>query len=134
LGTPENEVERYRAMLEGVAFVEKLCFVYLKSLGARVSGPVAAPGTGSGRRSEPTSSAFRSLSRTRPSQRSGWRSWRAGTGSVAGTAARMTRTLVRLEPDEDSGEQLAENFDRFATALIERGYISADLARQAKTI
>lgn len=139
LGTPENEIERYRAMMEGVAFVEKLCFVYLESLGARVSGPVALTGGGAGNR---LWSQIRAdvlglpvvIPRSAEPAVGMAILARAGTGSIAGAAARMTRALVRLEPDEDSGEQLAENFDRFVMALVERGYIPADLARQARTI
>ncbi len=138
LGTPENEVERYRAVLEGVAFMEKLCLVYLESLGARVSGPVALTGGGAGNR---LWSQIRAdvlglpvvIPRSAEPAVGMAILARAGTGSVAAAAARMTRVSVRLEPDEDNGERLAESFDRLASALIERGYISEDLAQRART-
>lgn len=138
LGAPENEVERYRAVLEGVAFTEKLCFAYLESLGARVSGPVVL--TGGGARNRLWSQLRADVlglpvvipRSTEPAVGMAILA-RAGTGSVADAAARMTRARIQLEPDEDNTERLAANFDRFATALVERGYISADLARQART-
>src|SRR5215211_4015925 len=46
IGEPKDEADRFRAVLEGVAFVERLCFAYLESLGASVSGPVSATGGG----------------------------------------------------------------------------------------
>jgi sugar (pentulose or hexulose) kinase len=137
LGASENEVERYRAVLEGVAFTEKLCFAYLESLGARVSGPVALTGGA-------TKNWFWSQLRAdvlglpvvipRSAEAAAGMAIlaRAGTGSVADTADRMTRDPVRFEPDEESRERLAGNLDRLATALVERGYISEDLARRAR--
>ncbi len=138
LDGPESEVERYRAVLEGVAFTEKLCFVYLESLGARVSGPVALTGGGTNSR---LWSQLRADVLGLPVVIPGSAEpavgmailARAGTGSVAEAAARMIRDPSRIEPDEAGREQLAENFDRFVTALVERGYASADLARRARS-
>jgi sugar (pentulose or hexulose) kinase len=47
LGTPADDVERYRAILEGVAFVERLGYERLTELGAEPAGSVAATGRGS---------------------------------------------------------------------------------------
>lgn len=137
LGEPGGEIDRYRAMLEGVAFVEKLCFSYLRSLGADISGPVAL--TGGGARSR-----FWSQLRAdvlglpvvlpRSSEPSVGMAIlaSAGEGSVADAAARMSRVVDRLEPDEGRAEQLAENFNRLVAALVERGYMPADLSRYAR--
>ena len=46
LGTPKDEVDRYAALLQGVAFVERLCFDYLDLLGAPVDGPKVLTGGG----------------------------------------------------------------------------------------
>lgn len=47
LGTPADEVERYRAILEGVAFIERLGYERLRQLGARPEGGIVASGRGS---------------------------------------------------------------------------------------
>jgi sugar (pentulose or hexulose) kinase len=49
-GGGEGGVDRYRAMLEGVAFVERLGYERLAALGAPARPPVAACGGGSGSR------------------------------------------------------------------------------------
>lgn len=47
LGVAADEVERYRAVLEGVAFVERLGYERLRGLGAEPQGPVITTGGGS---------------------------------------------------------------------------------------
>lgn len=44
LGTPRDSIELYRAILEGVAFVERLCFDYMKMLGASLAGTFSISG------------------------------------------------------------------------------------------
>lgn len=136
-GEPADEVERYRAVLEGVAFTEKLCFVYLESLGARVSGPVALTGGGANSRlwSQLRADVLGlpvSIPRSAEPAIGMVILARGGKGSVINTTTRMTREGATIEPDEAGGEKLAENFDRFITSLVERGYIPQDLARQAR--
>lgn len=59
---------------------------------------------------------------------------RAGAGSVTAVAARMTRVAELFEPNERRTEELLDNFDRFTRELLERGFISRDLADRAKPI
>ena len=47
LGEPADEIEAYRAALEGVAFVERLAYDHLEALGAAPDGAVAVAGGGS---------------------------------------------------------------------------------------
>jgi sugar (pentulose or hexulose) kinase len=137
LGEPEDDVDRYRAVLEGVAFVERLCFACVESLGAKVSGPVALTGGGTKSRlwSQLRADVL-GLPVTIP--RSAEPSVgmailaRAGTGSVAEAAAQMSAVAEQFEPDKDRAERLAENCDRLMTAFVERGYISESLARRAR--
>ena len=44
LGEPSDEIDLYAALLQGVAFVERLCFDYLHLLGAPVSGDLSLTG------------------------------------------------------------------------------------------
>ena len=46
LGTPADEVDAYAALLQGVAFVERLCFDYLDLLGAPTGGELSLTGGG----------------------------------------------------------------------------------------
>jgi sugar (pentulose or hexulose) kinase len=49
LGEPSDEIEKYAALLEGVAFIERLCFDYLDMLGAPIDGPLVLTGGGAKR-------------------------------------------------------------------------------------
>ncbi|MCL6437623.1 MAG: hypothetical protein K6T51_03345 [Rubrobacteraceae bacterium] len=137
LGEPEDETDYYRAILEGVAFVERLCFVHLESLGAEVSGPVALAGGGA-------RSAVWAQIRADvlgmpvviPRYSGGAVGMailaHAGGGSVTETATRMSQVGSRFEPCEDCSVRLADNFDQLVQAFVERGYISEDLAKRAR--
>jgi D-ribulokinase len=46
LGQPADEIDQYAALLQGVAFIERLCFDYLEMLGAPVGGPFVLSGGG----------------------------------------------------------------------------------------
>jgi sugar (pentulose or hexulose) kinase len=139
LKEPQNPLDRYLMILEGVAFAERLCFAYLQMLGARVSGPVALTGGGSRSRFW---SQLRADVLGRPVYipRSAEPAVgmailaRAATGSVAKAAARMTHAAEWFEPVPSRTARLAENFDRLVRELVERDYISSELARQAKLV
>jgi sugar (pentulose or hexulose) kinase len=133
---PVDEVDRFRAVLEGVAFVERLCFKHLESLGASVSGPVSA--TGGGAKSKAWSRIRADVLRLpvvvpHSAEASVGMAIlaRAGEGSVTGAASRMSRTQWEFEPGDSNGK-LAENFERLTSAFVERGYIPEDLARHAR--
>jgi sugar (pentulose or hexulose) kinase len=135
VGQPEDDADRFRAVLEGLAFVERLCFAHLETLGATVSGPISA--TGGGAKSRPWSQIRADVLglpvvvpvSAEASVGMGILA-RAGEGSVTEAASRMSRTRWKFEPEGDDGD-LAENFQRLAAAFVERGYISEDLARRA---
>lgn len=136
IGEPEDEADRFRAVLEGVAFVERLCFAHLESLGADVSGPVSV--TGGGAKSRVWSQIRANVlgvSVTVPRSAEGSVGMailaRAGDGSVTEAASSMSRVKWRFEPGDGNGK-LAENFERLLSAFVERGYISEDLARRAR--
>ncbi len=139
LGDPVDDVDRYRGVLEGVAFVERLCFSYLQSLGAHVSEPVALTGGGaksrfwSQLRSDVLEMPVTIPRSAEPSVGMAILA-RAGDGPVAETASRMSRTLERFEPDAGRTERLAPNFERLTKAFVERGYISEDLAQSSRMV
>jgi sugar (pentulose or hexulose) kinase len=137
LGDPEDDVDRYRAVLEGVAFVERLCFSYLRSLGAHVSEPVALTGGGaksrfwSQLRADVLEMSVTIPHSAEPSVGMAILA-HAGEKSVAEAASRMSRTLEQFEPDAGRTERLASNFERLTKAFVERGYISEDLAQRSR--
>ena len=130
LGTPRDEVERYRATLEGVAFVERLGYERLAALGAIPDGPIASSGRGS-------SSAVWNYIRAsvlggpvvaKPS---------AGTDlgacilAAAGTVHPDLDTAMRamavtgeeVRPQEDEQAALQRNHDRFVSAIRDRSWL-----------
>ena len=46
-GTPQNEADEYRAILEGIAFAERYAFEILEGAGAQISGAIYSAGGGS---------------------------------------------------------------------------------------
>jgi D-ribulokinase len=136
IGKPEDETDCFRAVLEGMAFVERLCFAYLESLGASVSGPVSTTGGGAKSRlwSQIRADVL-GVSVTVPRSAEGSVGMailaRAGDGSVAEAATKMSQTLWEFEPGARNGK-LVENFERLMSAFVERDYISEDLARRAR--
>jgi xylulokinase len=46
-GSPQNEADEYRAILEGIAFAERYTFEILESAGAQISGAIYSAGGGS---------------------------------------------------------------------------------------
>lgn len=137
LGDPVDDVDRYRAVLEGVAFVERLCFSYLQSLGAQVSEPVTLTGGGaksrfwSQLRADILEMPVTIPRSAEPSVGMAILA-RAGENSVAKTASRMSHTLEQFEPDAERIERLAPNFERLTKSFVERDYISDDLAEGSR--
>ncbi|WP_435129636.1 FGGY-family carbohydrate kinase [Actinacidiphila sp. bgisy144] len=48
LGTPSGDADLHASLLQGVAYVERLCLAYVRQLGARIEGPVAFTGGATG--------------------------------------------------------------------------------------
>jgi sugar (pentulose or hexulose) kinase len=133
---PEDDTDCFRAVLEGVAFVERLCFAYLELLGASVAGPISATGGGAKSRfwSQLRADVL-AVSVVVPHLSEASEGMailaRAGEGPVAETASSMSQVKWRFEPGDQNGD-LAENFERLTSAFVERGYISEELARRAR--
>jgi sugar (pentulose or hexulose) kinase len=131
LGEPETEIESYRAILEGVAFVERLGYERLSSLGMRIEPPVAATGRGS---SSAVWNRIRATVQGRPLVQAAGASTARGACIVAaaGTlhrdlasaAAAMAATGDVVEPNPEEAEALEASYRRFVDALVDRGWIS----------
>lgn len=131
VGTAADEVDSYRAMLEGVAFVERLGYERLAALGAGAHGPIAAAGGGS---ASSVWSRIRASVLDRPFLQKPGASTALGAAILAAagsihsdltsaTAAMSVRGSEVL-PDPAEQDALEQSFQRLKTALVDRGWLS----------
>jgi sugar (pentulose or hexulose) kinase len=137
LGSPAGEADRYAALLQGVAFVEKLCYAYLRSLHANVAGRITV--TGGGSRSQywcqlRADILGRPLHRPRQTEPAFGMAVlaAAGTGSLTGTARRMVRLSGTVDPRPGGPQRFVEPFGRLVDELLRLGYIDDELAKTAQ--
>jgi D-ribulokinase len=136
LGTPRSDVDSYAAVLQGVAYLERLCYTYLETLGATVDGHTMITGGGSRSRYW---SQLRADILDRPLYRPAQPEpafgmavvAAAGIGSLTVTARRMVRLAGVVEPRPGAAARFAEPFGRFVAELERRGYIDPALAARA---
>lgn len=137
LGTPRDEADLYAAILQGVAFVERLGLAYVEALGAQVAETVAF--TGGATRSDPwTQLRADVLGRAatvpcHPDSAVGMAIVAAaGPGSVAAASERMVHTAKVFEPRPERTERYLHVYRRMVAELERRGYIDARLAGAAR--
>jgi sugar (pentulose or hexulose) kinase len=132
IGTPADEAETYRSVLEGVAFTERLGFAGLAAAGAPVRGTLRAVGGGS---RSPVWLRIRATVQGRPVEVPQQPASGFGAAVLAAAAtvhdglpsaaAAMVRTGHRVEPDEHDRDALEASYARFIAALRERGWLDA---------
>jgi sugar (pentulose or hexulose) kinase len=130
LGEPADEVERYRATLEGVAFVERLGYDRLRELGAVPEPPIAVAGGGSRSR---VWNRIRATVLEVPVLEKAGATTAAGACilAAAGTlhpdlataCQEMAAEGERVEPDEGERDTLEASYQRFVEAVGERGWL-----------
>jgi len=135
VGAPADEVEAYRAALEGVAFVERLAYDRLAALGARAEGPVATAGGGSRSR---VWNRIRATALERPLVVPATPTSAFGAAVLAATgtlhddltsaAAAMVSVRAGVEPDEREAPALLESYERLVEELRQRGWIGGERA------
>jgi D-ribulokinase len=137
LGQPRTDVEAFSAILQGVAFVERLSLAYVKALGARVDGTLAFTG-GATRSAWWTQLRADVLGRAArlpryPESAVGMAIVAAaGSGSVADTADRMVRVDRVVEPRSECTDRYLPMYWRMLDELERRAYISPELAAVAR--
>lgn len=139
VGEFAGAADEYAAVLQGVAFVERLAFASLRRLGADVSGPVCVTG-GATRSRYWTGLRATVLDRqlhlpATPEPAFGMAVLAAAGstgGGLAATAARMVRVGEVVEPQPGGGERFTDAYHRFVDALAARGYVDPGMARYAK--
>ena len=128
---PVDRVEAYRAILEGVAFLERLGYERLADLGASLQGPLRAAGAGS--RSQAWS-AIRAtvlhlpIVRTQSAETVFGACVLAAAGTLHETLrdasdAMVTTAGPEVEPVAAERDRLDDSYRRFVAALAERGWL-----------
>ena len=130
LGAPHDDVERYRAVLEGVAFVERLGLERMAALGAPADPPLAVTGAGSGSR---VWNRIRATVLGRPVlERPGATTAlgacilaAAGTlhPDLAGATAAMGATGPTVDPVESEAPAMEDSYRRFRAEVATRGWV-----------
>lgn len=126
-----SSVDEYRAVLEGVAFVERLGYERLGRLGAALAGPLRSAGGGS--RSD-VWTAIRAtvlgvaIARPATANTSFGACILAAAGTLhpsldAATDAMVDDTHAHVDPVAGEGDRLEESYRRFADAVAERGWL-----------
>jgi sugar (pentulose or hexulose) kinase len=131
VGRTGDLVEAYRAVLEGVAFVERLGYERLAALGAPAAPPVRTAGGGG--RSDVWSSIRAGVlgvpvARVASADTAFGACVLAATGTVHGSLSEAGDAMVAepgppAEPDPVEREQLEANYGRFVAALREKGWL-----------
>lgn len=131
LGQPADEIDRYRAVLEGLAFVERLGYERLRELGASPRGSIVSAGGGS------RSAVWNTIRATvlgRPLLAKPGASTALGACilAAAGTlhpdlapaTAAMAAGGELVEPDASEYDAMDLSYRRFLSGLVERGWVA----------
>ena len=137
LGDAADEVDRYAALLQGVAFAERLCFDYLDHLGAPIDGPLTLTG-GAARsrywcqlRADVLGRPVRLPEHAEAALGMAVLAASHARGSVAAAAGRMVRAGEQIEPRADRAGRFEASYRRLVAALQERGWLDAEVAGHA---
>ncbi|MFG1672149.1 FGGY-family carbohydrate kinase [Streptomyces sp. Y7] len=139
LGEPESDADLWAALLQGVAFTERLCLDYLHHLGAPLDGPLTFTG-GAARsrywnqlRADVLGRPARVPRETEPAL--GMAALAAyGTNaapSLAQAAEAMVRIGATVEPRPDRTARFAEPYARLVDELTARGWLPPPVAAHA---
>jgi len=137
LGRPADEAERFAALLQGVAFVERLCFDYVDLLGLPADGMLTLTGgaTRSRRwcqlRADVLGRDVRLVEQPHPAVGMAILAASAG-GDLAGASDAFVRTSEVIEPRTGRGAQLGRQYLRLVAELVDRGWLGEPLAEHAR--
>ncbi len=137
LGEPADEGEHFAALLQGLAYIERLCLDYVTLLGARVEGELAL--TGGATRSRYLCQ-LRADVLGRPVRLLESAESALGMAILAASAGRstaeVTREMVRtrdvIEPRADRVERFREPYARLLAELERRGWLDSEVADYAR--
>lgn len=133
-----DEVDRYRAALEGVAFLERMGYQYLAHLGAPAEGPISTAGAGSASRvwNAIRATVLQVPLMAKPAATTGLGACiLAASGTLhpdLGAAGAMAVSGEMVEPVEEEWEPLERSYRRFVAALAERGWRTPGSTRPSR--
>ena len=136
LGTPADEIDLFAALLQGVGFIERLCFDYLDLLGAPAEGDLRLTG-GAARSSYWCQLRADILGRSVCLPESaeaalGMAVLAASAGRrVADVAKEMVRIREVIEPRPDRAARFREPYIRLIRELSRRGWVQSALVEHA---
>lgn len=136
-GTPRDEADHYASLLQGVAYVERLSFDYLSSIGADVDGTLTFTG-GATRGRYWTQLRADILGRSvylpeTAEPAFGMAVLAAAEGENLGECAqRMTRLRECIEPRQDKSKIFLEPYLKLVREFQQLGWISSALAAHAE--
>jgi D-ribulokinase len=137
LGGDGSEADRFAAVLQGVGYVERLCYDYLDLLGAPIDGDLRL--TGGAAKNEywcqlRADILGRPVSLPENSEPAlGMAVLAASPGrDAADVAAEMVRIRVTIDPRTGSTERFEAAYGRFVDELEGRGWLGAALAAHAR--
>ncbi len=137
LGRPTDEADEFAALLQGVAYVERLCFDHLDRLGAPTDGRLSLTGGA-------TRSRYWCQLRADVLARPVWLPEHAepalgmavlaasGSGGLAEPAQTMVRVREVIEPRADRVERFREPYVCLVDELERRGWLPRRLAEHAR--
>jgi sugar (pentulose or hexulose) kinase len=137
LGEPTDEIDLYAALLQGVAYVERLSFDYLDMLGAPIDGELSL--TGGGARSRywcqlRADILGRSVRIPENAEAAlGMAVLAASVGRrVAEVTKEMSHTREVIDPRPDRMGRFQESYVRLINELEHRGWLPSKVARHAR--
>lgn len=137
LGEPADDGELFAALLQGIAFVERLCLDYLDLLGAPTAGGLTLTGAATRSRywcqlrADVLGRSVRLVEQ--PEAAFGMAVLAASAGrDGAGAARAMVRTRERIAPRPGRAGGLLAKYLRLVGELERRGWLGASLARHAR--
>ncbi|MEV5525977.1 FGGY-family carbohydrate kinase [Streptomyces prunicolor] len=141
LGKPVSEADGWAAVLQGVAFTERLCLDYLHHLGAPIDGPLTFTG-GAARsaywnqlRADILGRPARVPEQIEPALGMAvLAAYGTGAGaSLVDAADRMVRIRTVLEPRASHTARFTEPYARLVDELETRGWLPTPLATHTRT-
>ena len=137
LGEPTDEIDLYAALLQGVAFIERLCFDYLDMLGAPTNGDLRL--TGGGARSRywcqiRADILDRQVSIPENAEAAlGMAVLAASVGRrVSEVASEMVRVREVIDPRPGRSERFREPYIKLIDEFEHRGWVQAGVAEHAR--
>jgi sugar (pentulose or hexulose) kinase len=133
LGEPADEADHFAGLLQGVAYVERLCFDYLDRLGAPTDGELSLTGGATQSRywcqlrADVLGRAVRLPEHPEPAF--GMAVLAASRGR---SAVEMVHTREVIDPRADRANRFLEPYLRFIDELERRGWLESSVAEHAR--